>query len=167
MFKNFLGSISRNLTSLIGTALALSSLILIVSLFVIQQLGYEGDPYLGILTFLILPMLCILGLLMIPVGNLLWRRKVRKTPAGESTPALPVFDLNSAKTRKWLLVFISITTVNVVVLASATYKGIHIMESHRILWAGVPLCNGARAYGARTRRAFASFLCGLSYWARR
>ena len=129
MFRSFLGSITRNLISLTGTALALASLILIVSLFVIQQLGFEGGPYLGILTFLILPMLCIMGLIMIPVGNLLWRRKLRRTPGSESTPALPVFDLNSPKTRKWLLIFVGITTVNVVVLTGATYKGVHFMES--------------------------------------
>lgn len=129
MLKNFLGSITRNATSLAGTALALASVILIVCLFLIQQMGFEGGPYLGILTFLILPMLAIVGLIMIPIGNLMWRRKVRKTPAGEGVPALPVFDLNKPHTRKWTLIFIAITTVNVVILSGATYKGIHYMET--------------------------------------
>ena len=53
MLKNFLGSITRNATSLTGTALALASVILIISLFFIQQMGFEGGPYLGILTFLL------------------------------------------------------------------------------------------------------------------
>jgi hypothetical protein len=128
MFKNFLGSITRNATSLAGTALALASIILIISLFFIQQMGFDGGPYLGILTFLILPMLAIVGLIMIPVGNLMWRRKVRKS-GDDSVPALPVFDLNNPHTRKWTLVFIAITTINVVILSGATYKGIHYMES--------------------------------------
>ena len=129
MLKNFLGSITRNATSLAGTALALASIILIVSLFFIQQMGFDGGPYLGILTFLILPMLAIVGLIMIPIGNLMWRRKVRRTPAGQDVPALPVFDLNKPQTRKWTLIFIAITTVNVVILSGATYKGIHYMET--------------------------------------
>jgi hypothetical protein len=129
MFKNFLGSITRNATSLAGTALALASIILIICLFFIQQMGFDGGPYLGILTFLILPMLAIVGLIMIPVGNLMWRRKVRKTPGGEDVPALPVFDLNSPHTRKWTLIFVAITMVNVVILSGATYKGIHYMET--------------------------------------
>ena len=129
MFRNFLASITRNGISLAGTALALSSLILIVSLFVIQQLGYEGGPYLGILTFLILPAVCIIGLVMIPVGALMWRRNMRKIPGGEDMPLMPVFDLNNDQTRRWLLIFTAITTVNVVVLAGATYKGVHYMES--------------------------------------
>ena len=129
MLKNFLGSITRNGVSLAGTALALASIILIVSLFVIAQLGFEGGPYLGILTFLVLPALAIVGLIMIPIGNFMWRRKIRKTPEGQDLPALPVFDLNKPETRKWTLIFVAITTVNVVILSGATYTGIHYMES--------------------------------------
>ena len=40
MFRNFLASITRNAISLIGTALAVASLILIISLFLIQKIGY-------------------------------------------------------------------------------------------------------------------------------
>lgn len=129
MFKYFFASITRNALSLAGTALALASLVLIISLVVIQQLGYEGGTYLGIVTFLILPGLAILGLIMIPVGSLVWRRKVRQTPEGGDIPPLPVFDLNNERTRKWTLIFVGITIVNVVILSGATYKGIHYMES--------------------------------------
>ena len=83
MFRNFFASITRNAISLIGTALAVASLILIVSLFLIQRLGYEGGPYLGILTYLILPAIFVTGLILIPVGSLLWRRKMRRRPGGE------------------------------------------------------------------------------------
>ena len=129
MLKNFFASITRNALSLAGTALAFASLILIVTLFLIQQLGFEGGPYLGILTFLVLPALCIVGLIMIPIGSLLWRRKMRQMPGGAGVPPLPVFDLNKQRTRRWALIFIAITTVNVIVLSGATFKGIHYMES--------------------------------------
>ncbi len=129
MFRNFLASITHNAISLIGTALAVASLVLIASLFTMQQFGFEGGPYLGILTYLILPMIFAVGLILIPVGAVLWRRKLRKMPGGEGTPLLPVFDLNVAHTRNWLLIFLSATMVNVVILASATYKGVEVMES--------------------------------------
>ena len=129
MAKHFLASITGNGLSLTGTALALASLVLIVCLFFMQQLGFEGGPYLGILTFLILPALAILGLIIIPIGNLLQRRRLRRTPEGASEPALPVFDLNVAKTRRWLLIFVGVTMFNTVVLAGATYKGVEFMES--------------------------------------
>ena len=129
MIRSFLASITRNGISFVGTAVAIAGLVLIVCLFFIQQLGFEGGPYLGILTFLILPMITIVGLLMIPVGSYLYRRKVRRMPGGEGTPALPVFDLNDAKTRKWILILFGATMVNIVIVAGATYKGVHVMES--------------------------------------
>lgn len=129
MLKNFLSSISRNGVSLAGTGLALASLVLIVSLFAMEQVGFEGGPYLGILTYLILPMLFVVGLLLIPVGAVLQRRRIRKQPGREGEPLLPVFDLNVSKTRRWLLFLLGATMFNIVILASATYKGVEVMES--------------------------------------
>ena len=129
MFKNFLTSIPRNGLSLVGTALALAALVLIISLFFVQKLGFDGGPYLGILTFLILPALFVVGLVLIPIGSLLYRRKLSREPGSEGTPALPVFDFNNEKTRRWMLIFVGATMVNVVVIAGATYKGIHYMET--------------------------------------
>ena len=129
MFKNFLTSITRNGLSLVGTALALAALVLIISLFFVQKLGFDGGPYLGILTFLILPALFVVGLVLIPIGSLLYRRKLSREPGSEGTPALPVFDFNNERTRRWMLIFVGATMINVVVIAGATYKGIHYMET--------------------------------------
>lgn len=129
MFKNFFASITHNAISLIGTALALATLVLMASLFTMQQFGFEGGPYLGILTYLILPMIFVAGLVLIPTGAVLYRRKLRKMPGGEETPLLPVFDLNVPHTRRWLLIFLGATMANIIILASATYKGVEVMES--------------------------------------
>jgi len=129
MVKNFIVSITRNMTSLIGTALAVASLILILSLFAIQQFGFAGSPYLGILTYLILPMILVAGLILIPIGAVLWRRKMNRLPGGEDIPLMPVFDLNVSKTRNWLLIFLAATMVNIIILSTATYKGVEVMES--------------------------------------
>lgn len=129
MFKHFFASITRNGLSLLGTALALASLVLIVSLYFIEQMGFEGGPYLGILTYLILPAIFVLGLILIPIGAMLHRRKLRRTHGEDHTPALPVFDLNDPKTRNWMLVLTGATMLNIVILAGATYKGVHTMES--------------------------------------
>ena len=78
MFKDFLASITHNVTSLIGTALAVASLVLMACLFTMEQFGFEGGPYIGILTYLILPMFFVVGLLLIPIGAVLYRRKMRR-----------------------------------------------------------------------------------------
>ena len=129
MFKNFLSSITHNGISLIGTALAIASLVLIVSLFVMEQLGFEGGPYLGILTYLILPVIFVTGLVLIPVGAVLYRRSLRRMPGGEETPLLPIFDQNNTKTRRWMVIFLGATMLNIVIIAGATYKGVEVMES--------------------------------------
>ena len=129
MFKNFLSSITRNGLSLFGTGLAIAVLVLIGSLIFMKQVGFEGGPYLGIITFLILPMLFVVGLILIPLGTLLYRRRIRRSPGGESMPLLPILDLNKPKTRNWMLILLGATMVNVVIVAGATYKGVEVMES--------------------------------------
>ncbi|MGB5163914.1 MAG: hypothetical protein WBN61_01515, partial [Woeseiaceae bacterium] len=129
MLKDFFASITHNVTSLVGTALAVARLVLMACLFMMQQFGFEGGPYIGIMTFLILPMFFLLGLLLIPVGALLHRRKLRRMPGGGAVKSMPVFDLNKPATQRWILVFVGATMLNIVILASATFKGVHYMES--------------------------------------
>ena len=129
MFRDFFASLTRNAISLIGTAIALSTLILMITLFGMEIWGFEGGPYLGILTYLILPMFFVFGLILIPVGVVLWRRKLRRSPGGEDVSLLPVFDFNVPATRRWFLIFLGATVVNIVIVAGATYKGVHVMES--------------------------------------
>lgn len=129
MLKNFLASITRNGISISGTALAIASIVLIISLFFMEQLGFEGGPYLGILTYLILPVLFVTGLILIPIGAILYRRRLNRTHGDEHIALLPVFDLNQPKTRRWLFVLLGATMLNIVILAGATYKGVEVMES--------------------------------------
>ena len=128
MFKNFLASITHNALSLIGTAIAVAALVLMGSLFAMELWGFEGGPYLGILTYLILPLIFIIGLILIPVGAVLYRRKLRRAH-GEEIPLMPVFDLNTPATQRWMLIFVGATALNIMVIAAATYKGMEVMES--------------------------------------
>jgi len=130
MIKHFLGVITRNWLSLLGTSIALVSIVLIITLFAVETVGHEGGPYLGILTFLILPMLMVVGLILIPIG--IHRQNKRDHAAearGEKASRFPVIDLNSEKTRGAILIFLLVTVVNVVVLAGATYKGVEVLDS--------------------------------------
>jgi len=74
-------------------------------------------------------MLFVFGLILIPIGTILQRRRQRNVPGSEDTPLLPVFDLNVPKTRRWVLLLLGATMVNIVILAGATYKGVEVMES--------------------------------------
>lgn len=130
MARHFFASLTQNPISLVGTAVAAASLMLIITLFGIHALGFEGGPYLGILTFLVLPMFFVTGLLLIPVGIIRQHRREAKAVAAGETPQLfPVINLNSETTRKSVIIFMLLTMVNIIVLAGATYKGVEVMDS--------------------------------------
>ena len=85
------------------------SLLLIAALLIMQGMGFEGGAYLGIITFVVLPMAFLLGLALVPIG-LWWRkRKDAKLAAqGKETGHLPIFDLNQERTRGVLLGFVAL-----------------------------------------------------------
>ena len=130
MARHFFASLTQNPISLAGTALAVASLTLIITLFGIQIIGFEGGPYLGILTFLVMPVFFVTGLLLIPVGIMRQRKRLAKlAAAGEAPPLFPIIDLNHDTTRKSVIIFLVLTMVNIIVIAGATFKGVEVMDS--------------------------------------
>lgn len=128
--RDFFASLTRDPVSLLGAAITTVSALVFLALFALELVGFHGNPYLGILAYLILPALFILGLLLIPVGVWRDRRRRRKAAeAGEAPPQFPVMDLNSNTTRRNVLIFLVLTIVNLVLLSAATYKGVETMES--------------------------------------
>ena len=120
----------RHPLSLAGAALATISGVLVTGIFLAGFLGFEGSPYLGVVAYVVLPSLLVLGLVLIPSGMALHRkRRARLAATGGSEAPLPVIDLNRPRTRRWVLVFLALTTVNVLVLAGASYKGLEVMDS--------------------------------------
>jgi len=127
MARHFFAALVRNTISLIGTALAVATLTLFITLFVVQSLGLEGGAYLGIFTFVLLPLLFVTGLLLIPIG--IHRENKRMATEKGSKAHFPVLDLNSEKTRKGMIIFIALTLFNIVVLAAATFEAVEVMDS--------------------------------------
>jgi hypothetical protein len=122
--------LTRNPLGLAGAALATVCGILILTLAALGMVGFRGGPYLGIAAFLVLPAFFVLGLVLIPVGAWLARRRAqRAAERGEAEPLLPVIDLNQPRTRRLALVLVALTAVNLVIVALATYKGVQVMDS--------------------------------------
>ena len=130
-FTRFLAHITRNAIGMAGAVLTTVAAMLFLTLFALDLVGYHGGPYVGILAFLIIPGLFLLGLLLIPLG--LWRERVRHRRAlaagVDDQEVLPVWDLNVDRVRRNVLVFLLLSVVNVVILSTATYKGVEVMES--------------------------------------
>jgi hypothetical protein len=124
--RNFFAALSRSTLGMIGAALTTAAAILIITLFALEIVGFQGGPYLGILAYLILPGLFLLGLLLIPIG--VWRQR-RRQARGLVSRELPVIDFNRERVRRFALIVFALTLANVVILALATYKGVETMES--------------------------------------
>ncbi len=120
--------LSQNVISLIGVVLTTSTAITMIAFWIYDfMLQGPPHPYVGILIFLILPGLFILGLFLIPVGILLRRRKL--TDTGELPLAYPEIDLRVPIVRSGLL-FIGVATVlNVLIFTFASYQGVSYMDT--------------------------------------
>jgi len=128
--RKFFLILTGNPLSLIGAGLTTVSAVLILTLYALDLMGHHGNPYVGILAFLILPAFFVLGLGLIPIGDAIARRRRRRAfESGRPAPMLPVIDLNLERTRKLVLIVGAATVVNVVILSMATYKGVEVMES--------------------------------------
>ena len=120
----------RHPVSFAGAALATMSGLLVAALFVANLLGFGGGPYVGIFAYVLMPTVLVLGLLLIPLGlALARRRRVRLAATGQVEPPLPILDFNRPKTRMLGLGFVALTTINVLLIGAASYKGLEVMDS--------------------------------------
>jgi hypothetical protein len=118
----FLVSVTSNWLSMVGLGLLLTALITWLFALPIQMRGHAENPYIGLFVFVAVPMIFFAGLVLVPIGVFLARRRVRRRL--EATIA----DRRLAIRR--LVVFLSgATLVNLVVGTQLTYRAVEHMES--------------------------------------
>ena len=105
----------------IATAMATVFLVLAA----LHLAGFLANPYIGLLVFVLIPVLFFAGLVLIPVGGWLSARRAR---TGRATD-WPVIDLRQPQQRMIGFVTIVLTVVNVLIVSLATYGGVQAMES--------------------------------------
>jgi len=120
--------LARNFTSLIGAALAAISLANIVFLVLVSWISSQPSPYLGILAFLVFPAFLILGLLLVPAGMWLERRRRRKRMPGEISK-FPQIDLNRPAQRNALAFFVASSAVFLLLSAVGSYRAYEFTDS--------------------------------------
>ncbi len=131
MLKALFHESLRNVISLVGIVLTTVAAVLFFTLFAIEEFAHTGGgAYTGIIAFIIVPSVFVLGLLLIPVGVWRYRKaEAKRIAAGQAPKLAPVIDFNNPRTRIIVLTVAALTAVNMVIVATATYKGIETMES--------------------------------------
>jgi nitrate/TMAO reductase-like tetraheme cytochrome c subunit len=118
----------NNPVSLAGGAITSASGVTMIGYWLVELFGRPYDnPYLGIIFFLILPLLFVAGLVLIPIGLFARRAKLKK--AGQIPAEFPKVDLNDHIFRHGLDIVLVATIVNLLVVAMASYRGAAYMDS--------------------------------------
>src|ERR1051325_10152568 len=100
----------RNYISFAGAVIVIAAVVSILLLFLIELTQTASNPYLGIVTYVILPAFLALGLLVIVAGMLIERRRRRRSPDSE-IPPYPKIDLNDPRQRRIALVLLTLSFV--------------------------------------------------------
>jgi hypothetical protein len=118
----------RSPISVAGMVLTTISAVLFLVVFFADLFGFHSNPYIGLVFFVILPGLFILGLLLIPLGAWIERRRrlAGKSPAELRWPRL---DLNEPDQRRTAVAIFALTIVNIVIVSLGAYRGVEYMDS--------------------------------------
>jgi len=119
--------LARHPASLVGAVLATASGVAFIALFVAELLGLFENPYASLVVFVAVPALFVAGLLLIPFGMWLERRRLLRHPGSEREWF--VIDFRSPTTRRRAVLFTALTALNVVIVLVAGYGSLHSMES--------------------------------------
>ena len=120
--RPFLILVTSHWLSLLGTGLVGTALISWLFVLPLRVRGHVDNPYIGIVVFMVVPMILIAGLVMVPVGVWLVRRRARQRLAEEIVNR-PV------AIRRLLVLGGAVTLINVVVGTQGTYRAVEHMES--------------------------------------
>jgi hypothetical protein len=118
----------RSPLSVAGMVLTTISATLFLVVFLADLFGFHTNPYIGVVFFLLLPGVFLLGLVLIPLGAWLERRR-RAAGKPPSAAHWPRIDLNNPAQRRTAVLVFLLTIANVVIVSLAGYRGVEYMDS--------------------------------------
>ena len=118
----------RNWISLAGAVIATGSFFAFLLLFALDLLSEHGNPYMGILAYVVAPGFLFLGVVLVVVGYWLHLRQERRVMA-DAPPVALTIDLSRPRDRKILGVFVSGSVVFLFMTALGSYQTYQYTES--------------------------------------
>ncbi len=121
-------SLFRNYISYFGLAIVGASIISFVLLILIEFTSPTENPYTGLITFIAVPTIVMVGLFISVVG-LLWERHRRRKLTDEEIARYPVIDLNNPQRRRSLIILLAVGFVFLFASAFVSYRAFEYTES--------------------------------------
>jgi nitrate/TMAO reductase-like tetraheme cytochrome c subunit len=116
----------RNPISFLGIGVATTMAVLFLVLLLLEAVGAIENPYIGLLVFVTVPLLFVLGLLLIPIGSWWSARRRRLHPERSEWPTI---DLRNPHHRRVTVAVLALTLVNVLIVSIAAGGAVHYMGS--------------------------------------
>lgn len=123
VLAGFVGLLGRSVIAAAGTVMVTGAAFLFLVLFTIDATSGRINPYVGILAFLVIPAIFVLGLLLIPLGA--WRSRRRRSPEPAGLQAV----LQESSIRRRLALVALATFVNIAILTTASFRAVEVMDT--------------------------------------
>ena len=129
MINHLKKNLIRNWISLTGVVIAVGSFFSFLLLFALDFLAQHGNPYMGILAYLVAPLFLILGGFLVLLGYLIDRNQEHKATATGMPPLAVRIDLSRPRHRQILTTFVVCSVVFLFVTAVGSYQTYQYTES--------------------------------------
>lgn len=123
--RDFFWRATRQWISAIGIILATLAAIAFLAVLALELSGREEGNYAGIISYLILPMVFVFGLLLIPIGL----RVLRKREQAGGSSDFPVLNFNDPRLRTTVLFIALLSVANLMIVSVASFKGLEVMHN--------------------------------------
>ncbi|MEZ5360649.1 MAG: NapC/NirT family cytochrome c [Candidatus Zixiibacteriota bacterium] len=128
-YINFVRGVSVNIVGKIGVVLTTSSFFTFVLLEVARIAGLLTNAYIGLITYLLLPALFIIGLLLIPIGWRMWKKQTGKTTQQLLSERFDDTDIKGGLFGSRLFLSVGIfTVINIIFLVGASSRMLTFMD---------------------------------------
>lgn len=119
-------SLLRNWMSLVGLIVSIGALFSFFLLFMLDAISKSANPYVGILTFCVVPAFLISGIALTIFGA--WRERRIRKKSGFAVPQMQI-DLANPRDRKILVIFVIGSLLFIMLSAVGSYNAYHVTES--------------------------------------
>jgi hypothetical protein len=122
-----ISALARHPLAVAGAVIATATGVVFITLVIAMLAGMLTNPYAGLVLFLAIPAVFVLGLLLIPAGMWIERRKLLRHPG--DVAEWPIVDFRRVEVRRGALLITALTAINIVIVLLAGYGGLHAMDS--------------------------------------